>query len=65
MYKSYPMVAIVEAKPMHISGVGEEFFLNRKRNGLFRHIWKNSDVLIEVVFKFQKWMNARKRNCFE
>jgi hypothetical protein len=29
------MVTIVEAKPMHISGVGEESFLNRKRNGLF------------------------------
>jgi len=35
MYKSYPMVSIVEAKLMHISGVGEESFLNRKRNGLF------------------------------
>ena len=54
MHKSYSMVTIVEAKPMHIPGVGEEYFLNRKRNGFFRHIWKSSDELIEVIFKFPR-----------
>ncbi len=53
MHKSYRMVTIVEAKPMNISGMGEESFLNRTRKGLFRPTWETPDALKEVVFKFQ------------